>query len=155
MPTNNENQEGATWPMPKFRFEVDFGNELTGVAFQEVTGMDIDNQIIEYRSNNSPIFSTIKMPGIKKIGNITMKRGVFVADNTFWNWYKEITMNTIKRNTVVIKLLDESNNISMQWTLANAWPSKITGTDLNSNGNEVAVESMVLTHEGLIINTEH
>jgi phage tail-like protein len=153
MPTNNENQEGATWPMPKFRFEVDFGNELTGVAFQEVTGMDVNNQSIEYRSNNSPLFSTIKMPGIKKIGHITLKRGVFVADNTFWNWHHEITMNTIKRKTVVIKLLDESNKITMQWTLTNAWLTKITGTDLNSIGNEVAVESMEIRHEGINIST--
>ena len=100
--------EGATWPMPKFRFEVDLGTELTGVAFQEVSGMDVENQILEYRKSNSPLFSVEKMPGMAKYGNITMKRGVFVNDNTFWDWHNEISMNTIKRRTVLIKLLDES-----------------------------------------------
>ena len=57
-------KENATWPMPKFRFEVDLGTELKGVAFQEVSGMDVENQIIEYRKSNSPLFSTEKMPGI-------------------------------------------------------------------------------------------
>jgi len=100
--------------MPKFRFEVDLGTELTGVAFQEVSGMNAETQIIEYRKSNSKLFSTEKMPGIAKYGNITLKRGIFVNDNTFWNWYDQIKMNTIKKRTVLIKLLDEKGDITMQ-----------------------------------------
>lgn len=144
-------KQGAIWPMPKFRFEVDLGTELKGIAFQEVSGMDTETQIIEYRQSNSPLFSTQKMPGIKKYGNIIMKRGVFVNDNTFWKWHQEITMNTIKRRTVLIKLLDESGNVTMQWQLNNAWPTKITSTDLKSDGNEVAVDTIEIAHEQLII----
>jgi phage tail-like protein len=152
MDTDKNNSEDTPWPMPKFRFEVDFGTELTKVAFQEVSGMDVENQIIEYRSTNSPLFSTEKMPGITKYGNITMKRGgIFVNDNTFWDWHQEVVMNTIKRRTVVIKLLDESGAITMQWTLNNAWPTKITSTDLKSDGNEVAVDTIEIAHEQLII----
>ena len=144
-------KEDSVWPMPKFRFEVDLGTELKGVAFQEVSGMDVENQIIEYRKSNSPLFSTEKMPGITKYGNITMKRGIFVNDNTFWNWHAEITMNTIKRRTVLIKLLDEKGKVTMLWTLNNAWPTKITSTDLKSDGNEVAVDTIEIAHEQLII----
>lgn len=143
--------ESATWPMPKFRFEVDLGTEMTGIAFQEVSGMDVENQIIEYRKSNSTLFSTEKMPGITKYGNITMKLGVFVNDNTFWKWYDEIKMNTIKRRTVLIKLLDENGKVTMQWLLDNAWPTKITSTDLKSDGNEVAVDTLEIAHEGLTI----
>ncbi len=82
---NDKNSEGATWPMPKFRFEVDLGPKLKGIVFQEVSGMDIENQIIEYRKSNTPQFSGEKMPGIVKCRNVTMKRGVFVNDNTFWD----------------------------------------------------------------------
>lgn len=70
--------QGPTWPMPKFRFEVDLGTQLKGVAFQEVSGMDVENQVIEYRKSNSPLFSTEKMPGIAKYGNVTMKE-VFLS----------------------------------------------------------------------------
>lgn len=143
--------EGATWPMPKFRFEVDLGTIITGVAFQEISGLDAETQVIEYRKSNSPLFSTEKMPGIAKYGNVTMKRGVFVNDNTFWNWYSQISMNTIARQTVIIKLLDEKGNTTMQWTLNNAWPTKITSTDLKSDGNEVAVDTLEIAHEQLII----
>jgi len=144
-------KQGSTWPMPKFRFEVDLGTELKGVAFQEVSGMDKEVQIIEYRHSNSALFSTIKMPGIAKYGNITMKRGVFVNDNNFWKWMDEIKMNVIKRRTVLIKLLDEAGKVTMQWQLNNAWPTKITGTDLKSDSNEVAVDTLEIAHEQLIV----
>jgi phage tail-like protein len=151
MANDDGSKQGATWPMPKFRFEVDLGTDLTGVAFQEVSGMDVENQIIEYRKSNSKLFSTEKMPGITKYGNVTMKRGVFVNDNTFWKWHQEISMNVVKRRTVLIKLLDESGTVTMQWTLSNAWPTKITSTDLKSDGNEVAVDTIEIAHEQLTI----
>lgn len=148
---NKGNKENAIWPMPKFRFEVDLGTELKGVAFQEVSGMDVENENIEYRKSNSKLFSTEKMPGVVKYGNITMKRGVFANNNTFWDWRNKISMNTIKRRTVLIKLLDESGKITMQWQLNNAWPTKITSTDLKSDGNEVTVDTLEIAHEQLII----
>ena len=145
------NKQGSTWPMPKFRFEVDFGPELKGVAFQEVSGLDVETEVIAYRTGSSEFFSTVKMPGIVKYGKVTMKRGVFVNDNTFWNWYEEIKMNTIKRRTMLIKLLDEGGNETMQWSLSNAWPIKMTSTDLKSDGDEVAVDTIEIAHEQLTI----
>ncbi len=91
------------------------------------------------------------MPGIARTGNVTLKKGVFVNDNNFWEWYDAIKMNTIKRETVTIQLLDERGNPTMTWTLSNAWPTKITNTDMNSDTNEVAVETLELSHEGLTI----
>jgi len=42
----------------------------------------------------------------------------------------------------------------MAWILQNAWPSKIAGTDLKPDGNEVAIETIELVHEGLVIKNE-
>jgi phage tail-like protein len=151
MITDDGSEQGSAWPMPKFRFEVDLGTELTKVAFQEVSGMDIENSIIEYRKSNSPLFSVEKMPGITKYGNVTMKRGIFVNDNSFWDWYQQVITNTIKRRTILIKLLDEIGGITMQWTLNNAWPTKITSIDLKSNANEVVIDTIEIAHEQLII----
>ncbi len=150
MPDDGSALSAATWPVPKFYFTVKFDNN-EAVAFQEVSGLETETQIIEYRAGNSKLFSTVKMPGIKKFGNVTLKKGIFTKDNKFWDWYNQIKMNTIKRCTVVISLLDETGNPTMVWTLVNAWPTKITGTDLEANGNEVAVESIEIVHEGLTI----
>lgn len=143
--------QSNVWPLPKFYFQVSLGSQDSTVSFQEVSGLETETQIIEYRHGDSKQFSTIKMPGIAKVGNVTLKKGIFVKDNNFYNWYKNIKMNVIKRETVVIKLLDENGGTTMSWTLANAWPTKITGTDLKSDSNEVAVETIELAHEGLTI----
>ncbi len=142
-------QSTNVWPIPKFYFEVKWDSEV--MAFQEVSGLDAEAQPIEYRSGDNPEFSVIKMPGIKKYGNVTMKKGVFKSDNKFWDWFKQIKMNTIKRIPVTISLLDEAGAPTMVWTLANAWPTKVTGTDLKSDGNEVAIETIEVAHEGITI----
>lgn len=142
--------QGNVWPLPKFYFSVDIGSQ-TNLPFQEVSGLDTETQVIEYRAGNNKVFSTIKMPGIAKFGNVTMKKGIFVKDNNFFDMYAKISMNLIERVTVTIKLLDQGGAPTMVWTLANAWPTKITGTDLKSDGNEVAVETIEFAHEGLKI----
>jgi phage tail-like protein len=119
--------------------------------FQEVSGLDVEAQPIEYRQGNIPQLSTIKMPGPKKYSDVTMKKGIFKSDNKFWDWFNEFKMNTIKRKPVTISLFDETGSPTMVWTLANAWPIKISGTDLKAEGNEVAVEMIVMSHEGLTI----
>ncbi len=142
-------QSEAVWPMPKFHFQVKWDSEV--MSFQEVSGLDVEAQPIEYRRGDSKEFSTISMPGLTKSGNVTMKKGIFKSDNKFWDWFKEIKMNIIKRVPVTISLLDEKGDPTMTWTLANAWPTKITGTDLKSDGNEVAIETIEIAHEGLTI----
>lgn len=142
-------QSTSVWPIPKFHFQVKWDSEV--LSFQEVSGLDVEAQIIEYRSGDSPVFSTVKMPGIQKSGNVTMKKGVFKSDNKFWDWFNKIKMNTIARVPVTISLLDETGAPTMVWTLANAWPTKITGTDLKSDGNEAAIETIEIAHEGLTI----
>lgn len=142
-------QSTSIWPIPKFHFQVKWDSNV--MSFQEVSGLDVEAQPIEYRAGDSPVFSTVKMPGIKKYSNITMKKGVFKSDNKFWDWFNQIKMNTIKRIPITISLLDESGSPTMVWTLTNAFPTKITGTDLKSDGNEVAVETIEIAHEGLTI----
>jgi phage tail-like protein len=149
MADDGSTQSTNTWPMPKFQFQVKWDSQV--MSFQEVSGLDIEAQPIEYRAGDSKEYSTVKMPGIKKFGNVTMKKGIFKSDNNFWQWFEQIKMNTIKRIPVTISLLDEEGSATMVWTLNSAWPTKITGTDLKSDGNEVAVESIEIAHEGLKI----
>jgi phage tail-like protein len=143
-------EQGNVWPLPKFYFSVQLGDDKD-VSFQEVTGLQTETKAIEYRHGNSPYFSPVKMPGLRSVGNVTMKKGIFAKDAKFFAWYSEITMNLIKRRTVVINLLNEKGDPQVTWTLNNAWPTKITGTDLKSDGNEVAVESIELVFETLEI----
>ena len=147
-----EERENQLWPLPKFHFSVDLGG-IKGVAFQEVSGLEVEAQVIEYRAGDSKQFSPLKMPGIVKAANVTLKRGVFINDSKLQGWLAQIRMNTIKRSPVVIRLLDEGGHSTIVWTLQNAWPTKITGTDLKADGNEVVVETIEIAHEGLTVTT--
>jgi len=147
MADDNGEQQGSAWPLPKFNFLVHFGDDLD-VKFLEVSGLG-ETPVIEYRHGDSKTFYPIKMPGLGKVGNVTMRKGIFANDQKFWQWFSGIKMNTIARRTVVIDLLDETGTPKMVWTLHNAWPTKITSTDLKSENNEVAVETLELAFETL------
>lgn len=147
---DDNTSSGATWPLPKFVFEVKWDD--TVMRFQEVSGLDAESQPIEYRHGDSPSFSVIKMPGIRKHSEVTMKKGVFKSGGPFWDWFNQIRMNIIQRKSVTISLLDERDQPIMVWALANAWPNKFSETNLKATGNEVAVETIVFSHEGLTVN---
>jgi phage tail-like protein len=149
MADDGSTQSTSVWPLPKFHFQVKWDD--SEVAFQEVSGLDIEAQTIEYRAGNSPVFSTVKMPGLLKTGTITMKKGVFKSDNAIFNWFAEIKMNSITRKSLTISLLDEEHNPTMVWKVRNAFPVKVSSTDLKAEGNEVAVETLELAFEGLEI----
>jgi phage tail-like protein len=142
----------AEYPLPKFHFQVEWGG--TKIGFSEITGLDVETEVIEYRDGASPDYNKLKMPGMQKPANITMKRGVFATDNEFYEWWNTVSLNTIERRDLTISLLNESHEPVLVWKVKNAWPSKIQSTDLKADGNETAVESIELVHEGLAIENE-
>ena len=150
MPDDGPAPSQPIWPLPSFSFQVTWGSQ-SKIPFQEVSGLDTETQVIEYRHSNAPMYSTIKMPGSQKFGNVTLRRGVFVKDNSFWQWYSQITMNTMARSDVVVQLLDQKGSPTMTWTLRNAWPTKISAPTLQADGNQAAIESLEVAHQGLVI----
>lgn len=142
----------ADYPLVKFHFQVDWGG--TKIGFTEVTGLDVETEVVEYRVGSSPEYSKIKMPGMQKFSNITLKRGTFKSDNDYFKWWNTVKLNTIERRDVTISLLNEEHSPVVTWKIKNAWPTKIQSTDLKADGNEVAIESMEIVHEGLTIQNE-
>jgi phage tail-like protein len=140
------------WPLPKFYFSVTgLNNSTTPVSFQEVTGLDTENTLIEYRHGDSQSFYPIKMPGLGKVSNVTLRKGIFAKDSALFDWFNKIKLNTIERSVIVISLLDETNKPAMTWTLQNSFPVKVSGTDLKSQGNEVAIESIEIAYETITV----
>ena len=142
----------ATYPIPKFHFRVEWGGVRIG--FTEVTGLTIENEVIEYREGNSPEYNKIKMPGLHKYGNITLKRGIFASDNDYFTWLNSVKLNTIERRDLLISLLNENHEPVVSYKVKQAWPVKIQAPDLKSDANEVAIESIELAHEGLMIQND-
>lgn len=139
----------AAYPLPKFHFIVQWGGERVG--FTEVTGLDIQVEPIEYREGSSPEYSKIKMPGMLKYSNITLKRGSIVADSDFYKWINTTSLNKVERRDIIISLLNEEHSPVITWKAKNAFAIKVQASDLKSDGNEVAIETLELAHEGLNI----
>jgi phage tail-like protein len=139
----------AEYPLPGFHFLVE--QRGARVSFSEVSGLDVELEMAEYRGGAQPEFSKIKMPGLKKYSNITLKKGIFLGDNEFFNWWNTAALNLVERVDLTISLLNEQHAPVMVWKAKNAFLLKITGPSLNAGSNEVAVETAEIAHEGLTI----
>lgn len=137
----------ATYPLPKFHFQVEWGGVRIG--FTEVTGLDIQAEVIEYREGSSPEYHKLKMPGMQKYSNIALKRGTIQGDTDFYRWINMTNMTVAERRDIVISLLNETHTPVMTWKAKNSFPVKVQASDLKSDGNEVAIETLELAHEGL------
>lgn len=142
----------AQYPLPVFHFTVDWKGQRVG--FSEVSGLTQENQPIEYRDGSFPEYSSIKMPGLRKFNNITLKRGVIKSDNDFFKWLSTVKLNTVERRDITISLLNEEHNPVMSWIAHNAFPVKVEGPQLKATGNEVAIESIEIAHEGLEVKND-
>ena len=146
----------ADYPLPKFHFQVEWGG--TKIGFTEVSGLDFETEVIEYRHGESKEYNKTKQPGLTKYSNITMKRGTFESDNEYYDWWKETKLfqegndtGSLYRRDLTISLLNENHEPVVTWKVKNAWPTKVQTTDLKADGNEVAIESIELVHEGLTV----
>ncbi len=139
----------ANYPLPKFHFQVEWAGARIG--FTEITGLTLETEVIEYREGSSPEYNKIKMPGLHKFSNITMKRGTFAGDNDYYIWYNTVKLNTIQRRDLTISLLNENHEPVVVWKVKSAWPIKVQSADLKADANEAAIESIEVAHEGLVI----
>ena len=126
----------------------------TRIGFSEVTGLTKEVQVIEYRDGSYKQFAPSNMPGQEKHSHIVMKRGVMKADNDYQTWFSTISMNTVERRDIIVSLLNEQHAPVMVWKVHNAFPIKIEGPQLKASGNEVAIESIEIVHEGIEIQND-
>jgi phage tail-like protein len=139
-------------PYPSLNFEVvipgisEDGKAVRG-AFSEVSGLGVEIDPIEYRTG-AEANRVRKLPGLVKYPNLVLKRGI-VGVTAFWKWLNQAATGQVVRATVSIVLLDENHQPVMRWNAARCWPCKWTGPTLSAVGNEVAIESLELAHEGI------
>ena len=133
-----------SYPLPRFQFQVEFDNEPIG--FAEVSGLGAEISVIEYREGSDVEQTPRKFPGMTKYHDVKLSRGIAAGDNRLFEWF-----GSIERRSVAIKLLNEDREPAVVWKLQNAFPTKLTAQDLDATANEVAIEELVLCHEGLTI----
>lgn len=137
-----------TWPLPEFYFNIEISN-AGKISCKEVSGLDIESDAIEYRAGSMPGLTKVKMPGLCKSGNVTLKKAIFKYDKKLRDWITQVKTNTIRRESVTVTLLDESGSPMQSWKLTNAWSKKYTEEGFMADGNDVSMETIVLAHEGV------
>ena len=78
---------------------------------------------------------------------------MLTGDNDFYKWISPVQHNSVERRDISIILLNENNEPFGVWKVRNAWPCKIQASDLKADANEIAIETIELAHEGLLIET--
>lgn len=136
----------ASTPYGKFRYKVEIDGLEAG-GFSEASGFDASIDVIEYREGDM-VQTPMKLPGLKKYGNITLKQGV--ADSmVMYEWMIAGVEGEVERKTITITILDETETATASWQVINAWPAKYMAPDFNATSSEVAIESLEIAHEGM------
>jgi phage tail-like protein len=138
-----------TDPFRAFNFRVEFDG-LTVGSFSEVSGLTSEGDAVDYREGTDIPLTVRKLIGLRKYMNIVLKRGYTESDD-LWAWYRNIVNGVDDRRNGTIILLDEERNEVLRWDVTNAWINKIEAPTFNAAGNEVAIESVELVHEGLML----
>lgn len=136
----------ASSPYGKFRYKVEIDGLEAG-GFSEASGFDASIDVIEYREGDM-VQTPMKLPGLKKYGNITLKQGV--ADSmVMYEWMIAGVEGEVERKTITITILDETETATASWQVINAWPAKYTAPDFNATASEIAIETLEIAHEGM------
>ena len=96
---------------------------------------------------------SLKRPGLRKVNNISLKRGIVEKNNELFTWFNNNGAPNVERRDIVISLLNDEGNPVMVWTIAQAFPIKCEGPGLKATGNDIAIESIDLAHEGITLKT--
>lgn len=134
------------YPFGKFRYRVEIDG-LDAGGFSEVTGFDASIDVMEYREGDM-VQTPYKIPGLKKYGNITLKKGL-TDSLVMYEWLITGVDGPVDRKTITITSLDESEQPVASWQVINAWPIKYTAPDFNATSSEVAIETVEIAHEGM------
>jgi phage tail-like protein len=136
-------------PYGVFNFLVSFdGDDRAFGGFSDASGLGTELTVAQYRNGSDPENHVRKVPGMHKVNDVTLKRGI-INSATLWDWFKDVHRNGVAASkNVTITLLDEARDAVQRWELLGCYPMKYTGPTLAAKGGEdVAMEELVLAVE--------
>jgi len=140
-------------PYVQFNFLIDLGNGKTDgpqAGFQEISGIGMEVTVSEYRTGNSKENSVMKITGLNKSTDVTLKRGV-IGSLDLYDWLNQIRNGdqSALRNVVIQLQNEDHTQVVQTWKLLRARIIKHTSGPLNAKGTDVAMEELVLAYERL------
>lgn len=123
-------------------------NNVTEGHFTEVTGLGVQVERISYReAGNNAVVRAI--PGRVTYPPVTLRYGLTSATD-LWDWLMTAVNGEVDRRNVSVVMLDPGGTGEvLRWNLLNAWPEEWYGAPLDAMSRSLAIETLVLAHEGL------
>jgi phage tail-like protein len=138
-------------PFRAFNFLVEIDGVTTETGFSEVSGLSMETDAVEYRNGDEKENHVRKLTGLNKYGNITFKRGFTKDAKSLWDWRKKVIDGKTERASGTVTLLNEARETALKWEFSEAWPRKLDGPSFNAKNNEVAIESLEIVVEKLVM----
>jgi phage tail-like protein len=136
-------------PFRSFNFELKIDN-TTAASFSECSGLTVEGDAVDYRNGDDAVNNVRKLVGLRKFTNVVLKRGQ-TTEMSLVNWYVNIANGVPDRRNVTITLMNEARVPVIYYHLENAWLNKLDLPSFKAAGNEVAIESAELVHEGVTV----
>lgn len=138
-------------PFGQYNFRVEIDG-ITRAGFKECSGLETTQDPTDYREGSDLGLTMRKLPGLISYSNITLGRGI-TTDHELWDWRKKLMGGNADRRNLSIVLMDDTGKDVIRWNLRNCWPTKWSGPSFDATANEVAIETLELTHEGIEVDT--
>lgn len=138
-------------PVVAFKFGLEVSGKLTGY-FTNVNGIGSETEVITQKIVSEKGESiTRQIPGRLTWTPITLRRGVTDLKDV-WDWRQMVVEGKIDdaRTNASIIAYGQDNSPVAQWDLENAWPSKVSGPEMDSGSTNFMVEEMTIVHEGVV-----
>jgi phage tail-like protein len=121
---------------------------VTVAGFSEADLPEGRIEAIAYREGTDKTSAARLLPGRVEYGLLVLRKG-FAGDATLFQWWHAVAQGTLDRRNVSVILLDEQRQEVARWNVRRAWPTKWVAPSLRALGNEVAIETLELAHEGI------
>lgn len=134
---------------PAFRFEIEIQG-INEAEFTSVQGLEAEIELESYREGGENNYEH-KFPKGTKYPPLVLKRGM--TDSwALWNWFRDVTLGTIKRKDCTIKMIDYAGEVFDSWTCYGCYPVKWVGPELTADKSAVAIETLEFVHQGFMVN---
>jgi phage tail-like protein len=145
----------TAYPLPSYNYRVEIAGAAVG--FSEVSGLSMKRETSTYKesplSGGAPGPVVMIMPAQRANVTITLKKGLVRKQSiaALYNWISSTQINQVDKKDVYVRLCDEKGEAVISWKVQNAFPSKLDAPSFNATSNDVAIETMELTADLILM----
>lgn len=140
------------YPLASYNYLVEVG-DLGAIRCARVSGLQWSFETLTYRDGFSFLDGErITKHYLKPFQTVTLEQGVVAKDTKLLDWLRDTQtalLHSTGIHTLEVHLLDSARHPVVTWKFARAVASQLAGSDLDAQGNEVAIDRLEVQASGL------